>query len=293
MGIYKHSTALVEKQDMIQHTESSFHGQNNIKLYRQTWRPEAHPRATIALVHGFGEHSGRYKNVVNALVPADYAIYSYDQRGHGKSEGSRGYINNWSEFRDDLHMFLDHVRRETGDSPLFMYGHSMGGLVVLDYLLHHPEATLNGVVLTGPLVGMPGVSPLLVWAGRILNRIKPDFAMEAGLDIAGISSDPAEQQAYKNDSLVHGKSTPRHGMETLKQIDWVQENAGNFTQPLLILHGADDPIVPPVGSELFMKNAGSADKTRHLLPNLRHEVHNEVTHFEVMDKVRRWLDERS
>ncbi len=120
------------------HREGTFRGHGGLELYYQCWRPEGTPLAVLVLIHGFGEHSGRYMNVVNHLVPRGYAIWSFDHRGHGRSPGRRGFVRTWDEFREDIRLFLEMVRQQEGGLPVFLMGHSMGGLMVLEYALHHP-----------------------------------------------------------------------------------------------------------------------------------------------------------
>src|SRR5512137_1417329 len=124
---------LIRKVPRMQHIEGSFRGVGGLELYRRCWQPESEPRAAVVLVHGVGEHSGRYMNVVGPLVEDGYAVYSYDQRGHGVSPGPRVHIDRWTEYREDLTTYVSDVAEQVGDVPVVLYGHSMGSLVVLDY----------------------------------------------------------------------------------------------------------------------------------------------------------------
>src|SRR5579863_7569397 len=133
------------------HSTGTFRGAGEMELAYQRWLPEGTPRAALIIVHGFGEHGGRYMNIVGRLVPTGYAVYALDNRGHGRSPGQRGHINDWSEFRDDLGAFVALVSTEQAGHPLFLLGHSMGGLIVLEYAERHPEG-LRGVIASAPLL---------------------------------------------------------------------------------------------------------------------------------------------
>ncbi len=133
----------------MKHHEASFKGSGDLDIYYQSWAPDSESRAIIALVHGIGEHSGRYMNVVNHFVPLGYTIYGIDHRGHGKSEGKKGHVMAWSEFRDDIHTYINTVQKECVGQPVFIMGHSLGGLITLDYSLHHP-GDIRAVIVSSP-----------------------------------------------------------------------------------------------------------------------------------------------
>ena len=125
----------------MKHSEGSFNGSGNLKIFYQNWSPESDSRAVIALVHGVGEHSGRYMNVVNYFVPLGYTVYGFDHRGHGKSEGKRGHVMNWSEFSDDVGTYIQTIQTECVIQPIFLMGHSLGGLVVLSGMIFFFRST--------------------------------------------------------------------------------------------------------------------------------------------------------
>ena len=135
----------------MKHAEANFTGAVGTNLYYQSWKPEGKISCVLAIVHGFGEHSGRYMNIINKLVPSGYAVYAFDHRGHGRSDGKRGVITSWDEFRQDLHLFLNLVRDHEIDIPVILMGHSMGGLIVLNYLLKNPKERINAVIASSPL----------------------------------------------------------------------------------------------------------------------------------------------
>jgi alpha-beta hydrolase superfamily lysophospholipase len=272
----------------MQHMEGHFRGVNDLELYYQAWRPEAAPRAVLAITHGFGEHSGRYMNVVDYFVPRGYAVYGFDLRGHGRSPGKRGFIHAWSEYRGDTEAFLKMTAEKEPGRPLFLYGHSVGGLIVLEYVLHKPEG-LKGVIASGPVLGAPGVSPFLLAISRILSVILPSFAMDTKLDATTISRDPLVVKAYQEDPLVHSIGTARLGTELNAATRWTQAHAQDIRLPLLIVHGAEDRLALPADSRRFFDHVTFADKERIEYPGGFHEPHNDIEHPKVMADIERWV----
>ena len=206
----------------MEHREGTFQGVGNLDFYWQSWRPEIAPRASLAVIHGFGEHSGRYANVVSHFNPKGYAVYGFDLRGHGRSPGQRGHIDSWDEYRKDVKSFLHLVNQHDPNLPLFMWGHSMGALIALDYLLHNPEGLRGSIISGAPLAPVGVAKPLLVWIARVLSRVWPRFSLPLGLDLQALSRNPEVVRAYEADPLVHGKTTVRWGTEILQVIEGVK-----------------------------------------------------------------------
>ncbi|MCS7177678.1 MAG: alpha/beta hydrolase [Anaerolineae bacterium] len=273
----------------MRHSEGTFAGFGGLPLYYQSWRPEGEPRAIVILVHGFGEHSGRYMNVVSHLVPRGHAIYALDHRGHGRSPGPRGYIHDWEEFREDIRAFVRMVAEQEPGRPLFLMGHSMGGLIVLEYALRYPEG-LSGVIASGPVLAQVGLSPVLMVLARVLSRLWPRFAMNTGLDATSISRDPEVVATYRADPLVHSTGTARLGTEMTRAIRWTHEHAREWRLPLLILHGGADRLVPPEGSRRFFEHVPIADKERIEYEGGYHEPHNDTHRAQVLADLERWLE---
>jgi len=273
------------------HLEKTFKGQGGLELYYQRWRPESTPRAVLAVVHGLGEHSGRYGNVVNWFVPKGYAVYAFDMRGHGRSPGKRGYIESFAQVRGDVRAFLDLVQSREPGAVLFLLGHSQGGLTVLNYVLHDPSG-LAGVVASGPILCAPGISPLLMQIAKLLSRVAPSFTMETGLDVTALSRDKAVVEAYVNDPLVHGKGTARLGAEVSATTDWTQAHAAELALPCLIVHGGADRLCPPQGSQEFFDKITFADKERHEYEGYYHEIFNDVGKEGVLADGEAWLERR-
>jgi alpha-beta hydrolase superfamily lysophospholipase len=272
----------------VAHFEATFKGHGDLELYYQCWQPVTRPKAIVAVVHGHGEHSGRYNNVVDWFVPKGYAVYAFDLRGHGRSPGKRGYIESFAEYRNDAAAFLDLVRSEEPNSKVFLLGHSQGGLIALNYVLHD-GAGLAGVVASGPVLSPPGISPLLIQLSKVLSSVWPGLSLATGMDTTALSRDPAVVEAYVNDPLVHAKGTPRLGAETLVAVDWTQAHAAEMALPCLIVHGSDDRLCPPEGSQRFYESVTFADIERVEYEGYYHEVFNEPGKEKVLADVEAWV----
>ncbi len=189
----------------MKHSEGAFRGAGSLELYYQCWQPEGKPRAILVIVHGVGEHSGRYMNLANHLTTCSYAVYGFDQRGFGRSPGQQGHINSWVEYREDLKAFLQKIREQQPDCIIFLFGHSLGALVALDYILHYPEG-LRGAIVSGAPIEPAGVAkPYLVALAHFLSRVCPRFSLPLGLDVSALSRDAAVVKAYTTDPLVRGR----------------------------------------------------------------------------------------
>lgn len=273
------------------HSEGSCQGHDGLELYYQRWRPTGEPRAALAVVHGFGEHSGRYGNVVDWFVPRGYAVYALDLRGHGHSAGQRGHVDSFAEYRGDVRAFLDLVGCEEPGRKIFLLGHSQGGLIVLNYVLHDPSG-LAGVVACSPTVGKLPVSPMLVLLARTLSKLWPRFTLEAGLDVTALSRDPAVVQAYVDDPLVHGKASARLGTELMAAIDWTQGHAADVALPCLIIYGTADRLCPPEATQAFYDTITFADKQCYAYQAHYHELFNDLDKEIVLADVEAWLQPR-
>jgi alpha-beta hydrolase superfamily lysophospholipase len=276
----------------MKHSEDTFSSTDGLQLYFQTWLPDESMKALIVLVHGFNDHSGRYSNLINHMVTKGIGICGYDLRGHGRSQGKRGHVQEWVFFRNDLQRFLDKTYLTYPETPIILMGHSMGGLIVLNYLIHHPEEKISMVITSSPLMAQPDISPLVVLISKILSRIWPAFSVNARLNKTVLSRNPEVITAYQEDPLIHDTGTARLGTELTKTIDWTQAHAQNFSQPLLMYHGDADALVPIEGTQLFFKNAGSATKDLYIYPGGFHELHNDLDYKQVFSDLTNWIDKQ-
>ncbi len=272
------------------HQEGTFKGVRNANIYYQSWLPEGKPKAVLLIVHGIAEHSGRYMNVVNHFVPLGYAAYSLDHIGHGKSEGQRVFVERFEDFTDTLKIYFDMVRQWQPGKPIFLVGHSMGGLIGARYLLDH-QSELAGAVLSGPAIKISGnISPALVAMSKLISALAPRMGL-VGLSADGICRDPAVVQAYVKDPLVYtGKTTARLGSEMLKAAQQVLAGAATVKLPILIVQGGADQLLDPAGAKALYGAVASADKTLKIYDGYYHEVFNDPGHEVVLGEVAAWVD---
>lgn len=274
------------------HQEGTFQGARGAEIFYQCWLPEGEPKAVLLIVHGLAEHCGRYQNVVEYLVPRGYAVYGFDLVGHGRSSGTRVFVERFSEYIDCLYKYQAMVQEWQPGRPLFLLGHSMGGLIVPYYLLDHKNG-LAGVILSGPSVAIPEyVTPLTIAMGRLLSRLLPKAGL-LGIDAESVSRDPAVVHAYDSDPLVYrGKTTARLADELLQAVQRVNAEANRIGLPLLILQAGEDRLVDPRGAQMLHDAARSQDKMLKLYPGLYHEVYNEPERDQVLADLEHWLEAR-
>ena len=276
------------------HHETFHETHDGKKLYLQAWEPEKDRKAAILLVHGVGEHSGRYAHFAQKMNENGYAVYTFDGRGHGKSSLPKptAYIENLEDYIKDTDTLYKKMKSYVGDIPCFIYGHSMGGGIVTYYALtYQPEVT--GILLSGALL-LPGddVSPLLIKISSILSRITPKLPA-LKVDSTHLSHDPELMVKYDTDPLVYRKGIPaRTGAELLKMIRSIGQDVHQFNYPVLIMHGTDDRLTNLEGSKMLYEKAASSDKTLKLYEGLYHEIINEVEKEMVMEDMIGWIEER-
>jgi alpha-beta hydrolase superfamily lysophospholipase len=275
----------------MQHDAGTLRSHDGLTLATRRWMPGQRPKAAVALVHGLGEHSGRYAHVATHLMLHDYAIYAFDLRGHGRSEGEpRVYVEAFDDYVRDLRRFLGSVR-EQHKRPLFLLGHSMGGGVAARYVIEYGPEGLAGLVLSSAALQIPeDLSPFLQKAAGILSRFVPKLPVSK-LDTSHLSRDPAVVRAYEEDPLVYtGGIRARVGAEILRGTEHIQGHADAFTLPLYLYHGTADQITDPAGSRALYERAPTDDKTLTLYEGFYHETHNEPERERVLDDLTAWLD---
>jgi alpha-beta hydrolase superfamily lysophospholipase len=279
-----------EGKGRMKHQEGFFKGVRDANIYFQSWMPESEPRAVLLIVHGLAEHSGRYWNVVNHFVPLGYAVYGIDHLGHGKSEGERVYVKSFDDYTNTLKVYFDKIREWQSDKPIFLIGHSMGGLISAVYLLAH-QAELAGAVLSGPAVKIPNhVTPAMLFVGKMLSALIPRFGLLA-LSADGVSRNPLVVKAYVSDPLVYrGKATARLAAEMLKAMQTVGGQAARITLPIMIVQGSADRLVNPAGAQMLYDTVSSVDKEIKIYDGFYHEVFNEPEHDKVLHDVELWLE---
>lgn len=273
----------------MKHIEGKFKGYKNLDLYYQCWLPSDEPKAVLLVVHGLAEHSGRYINIVNHFVPKGYAVYGFDQRGHGKSQGQRGYVERFSHFVSDLKTFSGIVRSKHRDAKIFIVGHSVGGTIATTYAVHYQDE-FDGLVLSGATLKVgASVSSGLIIVARVLSLLMPKMGVDA-IDASAISQDKAVVDAYVNDSLVYrGKIRARLGAELIKTIQKLPCQMSEINLPILIMHGTADRLSDLEGSQMLYERLSSKDKTLKLYEGFYHEIFNEPGREQVFADMEAWL----
>jgi acylglycerol lipase len=271
------------------HKEGKFKGYKGLKLYYQFWLPDKKPKAVLLVAHGLAEHSGRYKNLVDYFVPKGYAVYALDHRGHGKSEGTLSYVDNFNDYLIDLKTFFDMVRKDSKNTKIFLFGHSLGGTIATAYAVEHQDELAGLMVSGSSLVPAPSVSPALLAMAGVVSALLPKMGVTL-LDASAISRDQAVVDAYVNDPLVfRGKIPARTGAELARMWKQLPEQMPRIKLPILIMHGFADQLSDPRGSKLLFERVGSKDKTLKLYDNCYHEICNEPEREQVFADMETWL----
>ncbi len=270
--------------------ESEFEGVKGLKIYYQAWLPES-LKAVVQIAHGFAEHSGRYLNVVNELVPLGYAVYANDHRGHGKSEGNINFVDNLDQYIEDQKLLYDIIKEKHQNFPIFLLGHSMGSLIAI-YFTKKYEDLLNGLILSGAGTSAGGkVSGFLKFMAKFFSKIAPHMKIDPKIDAKFLSHDPEVVSSYENDPLVHAeKITTRLGYEIMKALNKLETFVGNLKLPLLMQCGLEDKLMG--GAENLKDMFIMEDKTAYIYDGLFHEVYNEVEddRKKVLKNLSDWLE---
>jgi alpha-beta hydrolase superfamily lysophospholipase len=256
-------------------------------------RDLANARGEIAVVHGFGEHSGRYDQLGSHLNTKGYSVTAYDHRGHGLSDGLPGHIERFKEYEDDLDRILSSIRGRSDGRPIFLVAHSMGGLVALRYLATRKEG-VAAAAISAPLIGLaspPPVHKLII--GRVAARLAPHFRLNNEINPAVLSRDPEVGKAYANDPLVNRKVSANWFAEATHAMEELNEWAPRITLPLIVMHGTDDRLASVDATKRFFERIGSSDKELVIYPGFYHELFNEPEKQDVFTRVSEWIDKRN
>lgn len=273
--------------------EESLATPDGVRLFVRAWLPEGETAAAVIVVHGFIEHSGRYAELAAALNQHGFAVYSLDLRGHGRSAGQRIWISSFDEYLTDVDTLLGRVRQREAGKPIFLFGHSMGGLIALQFALRR-QADLRGLIVSGAVVRLgtrvfPWLRRLAVVAGWLLPRLRL-VRMGGGM----VSRDPAVVADFRRDPLVfHDRFPLRTGAEIIRAGRQIETRLEEFRLPLLILHGTGDVVTDPEGSRELFARAESPDKTLKLYEGLYHDLLHEPEREQVIAELVAWLSQRT
>lgn len=269
---------------------STFDGLN---LFERSWRTEAASRGAVVLVHGFGEHSGRYLHVADELVRSGYSVYMFDLRGHGRSEGPRAFVRFFDEYISDLEIFIKRVQVLEEGKPVFLIGHSMGGAIGALFARAHQD-NIKGLILSAPLVKVPGNMPqVFVSVLCFLSRVLPGVRVVEKVDSTFVSRDKEVVERYDSDPLVyHKRISARTAHEIENAIKRIRDSAGAISIPVFLLHGTADKIADIKGTEEFYQSVSSRDKELKKYEGLYHEIMNEPEKDKVLSDIVSWMDQR-
>lgn len=268
--------------------DASFRGVGDLEIFFRLWRPDSAPRGAVVIVPGFNSHSGYYGWVAEQLLRSNLAVYALDLRGRGKSEGERFYVEKFADYADDVAKFVALVKAREPGLPLFMLGHSAGGVVACLYALDH-QAELAGLVCESFAFQVPAPDfALAVLKG--LSHVAP-HAHVLELKNEDFSRDPQAVAAMNADPLIAGESQPTLTVaEMVRADERLKAEFGSITLPVLILHGTADKATKPSGSQLFYERVGSADKTLKLYEGHYHDLLNDLGKELVLGDIKVWLD---
>jgi alpha-beta hydrolase superfamily lysophospholipase len=274
---------------MARFDEGFFTGKDGLRLYWMSEQPEQ-PKAHVVVVHGYGDHIGRYRPAIDALAAEGYAVHGFDYRGHGRADGRRGFCQTWPDYLDDLAGFWERVRAEAGGRKTFLLAHSHGGLMAAHLLGRGGLQGVSGIVLSAPYFKLAITPPALkVVAARAVGRVLPWMPIKSELTPEHLSRDEAVQQAVRQDPLYNSTVTPRWFIESTQAQTKVMTLASEVKVPLFMLCGAEDGVASVAAGRQFFDAVGARDKVYKAYPGMRHEPLNEIGKDEVYRDISNWI----
>lgn len=273
------------------HQEGFFETFDKLSLFEQWWKPFDKARAAVIIVHGSFEHSGRYSNAASHFAAAGYAVYAFDLRGHGKSPGERGVIDSFEDYLRDLGRFVERVNKREPGLPVFLLGHSLGGSIVVSFLLKHRHPYIKGMVLSAPALkisdGVPQTAKLF---SPVLGNFFPKLKL-AKLNAQFVSSDPEVVSNYNNDPLVYRQGLSAGSfLAFTNALNKIQPHLEDIDVPFLVLHGTKDRICDIEGSRQLFSRSRSAAKSFKFYEDFYHELFNEPGKERVFEDIVFWFD---
>lgn len=260
-------------------------------IFGQVWSPAGNAKAVVCIIHGLGDHSGRYTGLVDALMKNEYGVVAIDQLGHGQSDGQRGHIGRYSDLMDVITLLLTKAKAEFPDRPVFLCGHSWGGNLVLNYVLRlRPD--LKGVISMSPWLKLAfNPSTIKLTLAKWVQVIYPAFSQPNEIAAENISRDKEVVKAYKADPLVHDQISASLFFNSHQAALWALKQAGDFPLPLLMIHGTEDRVTSPSGTKEFASKVKKEIEVQ-LMQGRYHETHNDLGREEVFTVIIDWLNRR-
>jgi alpha-beta hydrolase superfamily lysophospholipase len=270
---------------------TSIDSSENVSLFARIESPRQ-PRGCIIISHGFGEHSGRHEMLAQRLTAMNLVVVRYDMRGHGRSQGKRGHASSYDIYLNDLGHAIELARERHPNLPTFLFGHSMGGALVLNFALRR-ATKLSGIMASGPWLRLAFSPPMWkTWLAHRIARVLPSFSMPINLDTSKLSHDPEIQKSVDNDSLTNSVISAAAYVGIVAAGKYALAHAAQMKFPLFLMHGTADEVTDLRASEAFFAAAGSADKTFKPWPGMYHETLHELDSAPVYQAVEDWLEQR-
>ncbi|MBK7858377.1 MAG: alpha/beta hydrolase [Archangiaceae bacterium] len=274
---------------MSRRDEGFFSARDNTRLYWQSQLPDGEFTSVVGVVHGYGDHSGRYRRVIDYLVSQGHGVLAFDYRGHGKADGKRGHVTEWSEYLGDMEVFWARVRQLASGKPTFVLAHSHGGLMATHFAARRPEG-LKGLVLSAPFYRLAMKPPRVkTFAATLLANVLPSVPVATGLSPALLSRDVEWQRETAEDPLYGKAATPRWYVEHRKAQEALTGLGAQLVLPVLMVTGGSDPVASTPAARGFFETIASSDKTYKEYPGMLHEVLCEQGKEEVWADISRWL----
>ncbi|ASD62738.1 alpha/beta hydrolase [Bdellovibrio bacteriovorus] len=277
---------------MYKRSEGFFKGYQDIKLFFQIWdNPEA--RGTVIITHGHGEHSESYHRLIKAFENDKWSFYGWDLRGHGRSDGRRGYVAEFDDYCKDYKIFLDMVMKDekVKKGPVILYCHSMGGLIQLKTLLQNSDIDCTAMVISAPLLGLTVPVPAFKAKGAgILNKLLPQITMGNELSNDMLTRDPDVIREYEQDALRHTRVSPGAFLGFLESFEFVNPRANQLKKPALVIVSDADPVISTAAAKALYEHLGTTEKELYVYPGGKHELINDTIRQTVYADIKKFLD---
>lgn len=275
----------------MKHLENWTKNKHSQKIFLQCWLPDT-AKASICLIHGQSDHSGRYIHVAEYMVQHAFAFFSADLVGHGKSGGLRGHIKSFDDYTETIDMLLTEAKNKFPDKPVFIYGHSMGGNIALHHAFKNADKSVKGYIISAPWIRLAFEPPAWkIKLGKTVQSVLPFLQQGNEVKHENISRDADVVKKYKTDKLVHGKISARAFFETFEKGKNILNNGKNLKYPVLLLHGKADKLTDYAASGEFAKT--NKKFIQHAeFEGLYHEIHNEPEKDVVFKTITEWMDKQ-
>ncbi len=271
------------------HDEFDFMTGDGLKLYGQSWLPDNDCDCITCVIHGLGDHSGRYTHFADIMIQHNIGVFTMDLRGHGRSEGKNGHAPDYSYLLSDVELLVIEIRKRYLDIPIILFGHSLGGQIVANFILRHKSSEIAGAILSASWFRLGSQPPKLPHdLSRIISKFLPTLSFSGEADPMELTKDPEIRMAYVNDPLKHDKITAKLYVSGVDAAEWALKNANLLRYPILVYHGNEDRLTSWEASREFAKNAGDKAEFK-IWEGLRHEPHNEIERNEVLKYQSDWI----